>query len=216
MDTQFWLSKWTRNEIGFHSLQTSAYLMRHWASLALPNGSKVLVPLCGKSLDMVWLAAQGFTVIGVELSKLAIESFFAEQGLVPVKEQQGALWLYSAGPYHLLQGDFFDVSEAHIQNCIAFYDRAALIALPESMRSAYAKHLSALLPSGRGLLVTLKYEQDRRAGPPFSVSEQEVQALYGETWNRECLERSDVLAENSKFAAQGITWLEESVYRLER
>jgi thiopurine S-methyltransferase len=166
---------------------------------------------------MVWLADQGVQVLGIELSQVAVESFFAEQGLSPVQEKQDELVLYKAGPYEILQGDFFDVSVTHVGKCDGFYDRAALIALPERMRASYAEQMDRLMPKeSQGLLVTLEYDQHKRSGPPFSVSEQEVQTLYGSAWRLECLERNDVLAENAKFASQGVTWLDEVVYRISR
>ncbi|TWI51003.1 thiopurine S-methyltransferase [Pseudomonas duriflava] len=214
MDTPFWLNKWERNEIGFHSLHANSYLKRHWESLEVSAGSVVLVPLCGKSIDMVWLAEQGFQVLGVELSSLAVEAFFEEQGLVPVCKSHGTLRHYKAGPFTILQGDFFALTPADMPVCSAVYDRAALIALPEAMRYRYVRHLETLMPAGEGLLITLEYDQAKRAGPPFAVSDDEVHRLYEPAWRLETLERKDVLAENAKFAAQGVMQLSEAVYKL--
>ncbi|WP_434140727.1 thiopurine S-methyltransferase [Pseudomonas luteola] len=217
MEAAFWISKWERNEIGFHVPEVSAYLTRNWVSLELAAGSRVLVPLCGKTLDMVWLAEQGYQVVGIELSQVAVESFFAEQGLSPMQEKRGDLVLYKAGPYEIVQGDFFKVGAEQVAACAGFYDRAALIALPENMRPSYVKQMGRLMPAkAKGLLVTLEYDQDKRAGPPFSVSEHELHALYGSAWGLTCLERNDVLAENAKFARQGVIRLDEVVHRISR
>lgn len=80
MNEAFWHERWARNEIGFHLGEVNPYLLRHWPSLALPNGARVLVPLCGKSLDMAWLVEQGFTVVGVELSEKAVRAFLTSNG----------------------------------------------------------------------------------------------------------------------------------------
>src|SRR5450830_150029 len=89
MDSQFWRERWARNQIGFHLPEVNPYLQRHWPLLALAQGAKVLVPLCGKSLDLVWLASQGHRVLGVELSEQAVDAFFSEQGLTPRICQRG-------------------------------------------------------------------------------------------------------------------------------
>ena len=79
MQPEFWHDRWQRNQIGFHQEQVNPCLERLWPQLELPRGARVLVPLCGKSLDLSWLAASGFEVLGVELSQTAVEQFFSEQ-----------------------------------------------------------------------------------------------------------------------------------------
>ncbi len=83
MDPAFWQERWKNQDIGFHQPEFHALLQKYWSRLDLRPGSPVFVPLCGKSLDMVWLAQQGHRVIGAELSELAIDDFFAERGLDP-------------------------------------------------------------------------------------------------------------------------------------
>jgi thiopurine S-methyltransferase len=217
MDEQFWQSRWAENQIGFHQSEVNPYLERFWPRLGLPRGCQVLVPLCGKTLDMVWLAGQGHRVLGVELAERAVQDFFTEQGLTPEVVQQGVLRRYSAGVVEILQGDFFAVTAADVAQCQALYDRAALIALPPVMRDDYVAHLQRILPARcDGLLVTLDYEQARLEGPPFSVPEAEVRRHLEGGWEVEMLERNDVLEKNWKFASRGLDALHESVFRLRR
>lgn len=217
MHEEFWQARWARNEIGFHRSEVNPALQAHWPALQLVPGSTVLVPLCGKSLDMPWLAAHGHAVLGVELAEKAVADFFAEQGLVAEVSADGALRRHQAADIALLQGDLFAVSAAQTAGCAGYYDRAALIALPPEMRPRYVAHLQSLLPSGcRGLLVTLDYPQEQKKGPPFAVSDAEVRALYGEGWRIELLEDADVLADNGNFGALGVTELRQRVYRLTR
>ncbi|MBD2836433.1 thiopurine S-methyltransferase [Pseudomonas sp. JM0905a] len=217
MDEQFWQSRWAENQIGFHQRDVNPYLERYWPQLALPRGCQVLVPLCGKTLDMVWLAGQGHRVLGVELAERAVQDFFAEHGLTPEVTQQGVLRRYSAGAIEILQGDFFAVTSADVAQCQALYDRAALIALPPPMRDDYVAHLQRILPARcDGLMVTLDYEQARLEGPPFSVPEAEVRRHLEAGWEVEMLERNDVLEKNWKFASRGLDALHEPVFRLSR
>jgi thiopurine S-methyltransferase len=214
---EFWHQKWQANQIGFHQDKVMPLLQRHWAGLDLPAGSRVFVPLCGKSLDLAWLAAQGHRVIGVELSPLAVEQFFAEHGLTPQVHKTRYGMHHVAGDIELICGDAFVLDAALLVDCAAVYDRAALVALPEPMRQRYARDLYAALPAPcRGLLLTLEYPQAQKAGPPFSVVADEVHALFGTRWQVEQLERRDILAHEPRFAADGVTSLETTVYRLER
>jgi thiopurine S-methyltransferase len=215
MNREFWLDKWRRNEIGFHEAEYQRFLLRFWPRLGLVAGATVLVPLCGKSLDLLWLARQGHRVVGVELSALAVEAFFSEHGLEPQRQTVGALERYRGGDIEIWQGDFFALTPAQLPPCAAFYDRAALIALPRQERRRYARHLMRLLaPRARGLVITLDYQPDAGDRPPFSVGADEIGALYGEAFDIETWAREDVLALNAHLAQRGLTRLEECAYRL--
>jgi len=215
MQPEFWHKKWETNQIGFHQPEVNPYLQRHWADLAIAAQARVLVPLCGKSLDLLWLAGQGHQVLGVELSEKAVEDFFREQALQPQISEEGGFRIYRAGSIELWCGDFFALSASDVADCTALYDRAALIALPPPMRERYATHLLEILPAGlRGLLITLDYDQAQMSGPPFAVTDAEVQRLFGNDWAVQALEEQDVLSESGKFLQAGVTRLQERVYRL--
>ncbi|MBH3406211.1 thiopurine S-methyltransferase [Pseudomonas glycinae] len=214
MQPEFWHKKWESNQIGFHQPEVNPYLQRYWPGLAIPAQARVLVPLCGKSLDLLWLAGRGHQVLGVELSQRAVEDFFREQQLQPQVSEQGDFKVYRAGAIELWCGDFFSLTVADVAGCTALYDRAAMIALPPAMRERYAAHLQSILPTCRGLLVTLDYDQSQMPGPPFSVDDAEVQRLLGSVWRVEMLEQQDVLGDSWKFVQAGVTRLEERVYRI--
>ncbi len=217
MDKDFWLARWAQNEIGFHLNCVNPHLQRHFGRLELAAGERVLVPLCGKSLDMAWLAAQGLRVLGVELAPKAVEEFFAEQGLSARVADEGAFVRHAAGGVELWCGDVFALEASQVADCLGWYDRAALIALPAELRERYVTHLSAILPAScRLLLVTLDYDQARMAGPPFAVSAEEVGRLFGGAWQIECLERQEVIGDNPSFVARGLDSLVQSVYLIRR
>jgi thiopurine S-methyltransferase len=217
MDPEFWHQRWREGRIGFHQDKPTPLLLEHWPSLALAHGSRVFVPLAGKSLDLAWLAAQGHRVLGVELSSLAVEQFFAEHGLAPQLRESRYGRHYCAGEIELICGDVFAIDAEVLADCAAVYDRAALIALPPPLRRRYVGELHARLPAGcRGLLITLEYPQHEKQGPPFSVPEAEVRELYGRDWDVAMLERRDILAREPGFVAEGVGALETAVYRLAR
>ncbi|MDE2387962.1 MAG: thiopurine S-methyltransferase, partial [Betaproteobacteria bacterium] len=83
MQKEYWQERWNRNDTGFHQTEINPYLREFWQRLQLSPASTVLVPLCGKSLDMLWLRQQGHAVLGVELSTIAAQAFFTENKLAP-------------------------------------------------------------------------------------------------------------------------------------
>ena len=215
MDRQFWEDKWKMNEIGFHQQDTSPKLQQYWPLLQLPAGSTVFVPLCGKSLDILWLAAQGFNVVGVELSALAVQAFFAENSLSAECEPFGNLMRWKSGPITIYQGDVFELTDSMLQSVDAVFDRAALIALPEKMRQHYVSHLKRILPDNcKTLLITLHYDQQQMSGPPFSVTPQEVGALYNNWCSIDHLESTEVIEQEGKFKSRGLTSVKESLFIL--
>jgi len=217
MEPKFWQERWARNQLGFHLPEVNPYLERHWPSLALAEGAKVLVPLCGKSLDLMWLATQGHRVLGVELSEQAVEAFFSEQSLTPRITQRGVFTVYQADLIEVWCGDFFALDAEVLADCTAVYDRAALIALPPLMRSQYTEQLNNMVrPGCQGLLITLDYDQTQKAGPPFAVTDEEVKVLLGAHWSLQVIEKQDILGESWKFVQDGVTGLDERVYRVAR
>ena len=213
MQEGFWQARWQRNQIGFHSQEVNPRLTKYWPTLQVAKGSCVFVPLCGKSLDLRWLAEQGYCVLGVELIEKAVIDFFVEQQLSPDITEQGAFKRYTAGAISILCGDFFALTTEDLAAVDAFYDRAALIALPDELRSRYAAHLSQHLPQRcKGLLMTLDYPQTQMSGPPFAVSPALVEQLLGDTFTLECIEERDVLGQEWRFKDAGVTRLFENVY----
>ena len=217
MQPEFWHDRWERNQIGFHLEEVNPYLQRWWPELGVAQGGRVLVPLCGKSLDVSWLASQGYEVLGVELSQAAVEAFFREHNIEPQVSQREGFKVYEAGPVTLMCGDFFALAATDVATCAGLYDRAAMIALPSEMREAYAQHLTRIVPQGcKGLLITLDYNQSEMDGPPFSVPHEQVQQLLGADWRLDIVEQPDILGKSWKFLKGGATRLVERAYRLQK
>lgn len=218
MDHEFWTERWARGEIGFHRSKPHCALASHWSAIGAPQAAPVLVPLCGKSLDLHWLRALGHPVVGVELDSRAVGAFFDEwPGLEPdavrVSASNAGLTCHAAGGIEIHQGDFFafqpEILFSH------FYDRAALIAMPPSMRPSYlSKLLSLLAPGAQGLLITFEYEQNQMDGPPFSVDFEELISCDGLTFER--LDTRDVIQGHPGMQAKGLSALNECVYRVSK
>jgi thiopurine S-methyltransferase len=130
VETDFWHNRWENNLTGFHLDEVNPYLKANWTSLNLKAGARVFVPLCGKSLDLIWLAAQGYEVVGIELSPRAVEAFFTENNLTAEHQKIGNLEYWQAEDISLFCGDFFALTTEILGQVDAVYDRASLIALP--------------------------------------------------------------------------------------
>jgi len=217
MKTEFWHDRWENGLIGFHQEEYNPYLVKHWPSISLRDDEAVFVPMCGKSKDLLWLAAQGHAVKGVEVSPLAVEAFFAENELAHEEKPHTKFTVRQADKIELLQGDFFHLSAEDLASVGAVFDRASLIALPPEMRQQYAEHLAEVLkPGTQVLLVSMEYPQAEMDGPPFSVTQNEVYELYQQNFEIKVLEDVDALAENPRFQNKGLTQFHEKVFCLVR
>lgn len=184
MQAEFWHERWSSNQIGFHEDVENPLLVTHFGALGLPGAARVFLPLCGKTLDIDWLLGKGYKVAGAELSPLAVASLFERLKLSPTVEDHGGITRdttrWSAAGLDVFVGDIFALSAAVLGDVDAVYDRAALIALPADMRGRYAAHVDTITKGAPQLLITLDYDQQRMAGPPFAVGEEEVRRLYGD------------------------------------
>lgn len=179
MDASFWHAKWEKSEIGFHQDEVNPLLVEHFGRLSMAPGSRVFLPLCGKTRDIGWLLASGYRVAGAELSRVAVEQLFADLGLVASVSPVGELMHFAAADIDIYSGDIFALTGSELGQVDAVYDRAALVALPEAMRPRYAGHLTEITRRAPQLLIAYEYDQSLQDGPPFSVGGEEVQRHYG-------------------------------------
>lgn len=200
-----WLERWQEGRIGWHEEDGNASLKKYWRAA----GRTVLVPMCGKSVDLRWIATQGDRVVGVELSDIAVQSFFAEQGL-EFRVSDSELPRYDATDIDIsiYCGNLFELKSVR---CDAHYDRGALVALPAADRSAYASHISSLLTDdAKQLVITLDYDEEVVKGPPFSIGDDELLDYWP---GLDCVEqRDDIANAPPKFLEAGLTELKEKIW----
>ena len=182
---------------------------------------KVFVPLCGKSKDMLWLSQNNYQVFGVECSDLAVKGFFEENALnyKHAEKDQHALFQSSdlSSLIEIFQGDFFELQPSDLDDATDIFDRASLVALPVDMRQRYADKMAELQKTGvRTLLVALTFDSSEMNGPPFSVTENEVNALYSDNFSVQKLLFKEVIEEEPGLKKRGLTSLVETVYKLVR
>lgn len=201
MEPEFWKTRWAEGKIGFHEGRANALLVKHVGILG--EKRRVLVPLAGKTEDMAFLRAQGHEVVGVELVEAAARAFFEEHGLSPAVTNSAHGRILRAEGVDIVVGDFFRTTRDELGPVNALYDRAAIVALPPTMRNAYVAHLRTLLTNDSpALVITFVYPQERMQGPPFCVDERELRALYDDA-HIELLDVRD--ATGPAFMSQGVT-----------
>ena len=195
MEHSFWHSKWQKNEIGFHEPEGNALLVKY-ASFLFGDDSpstslkRIFVPLCGKTRDIGWLLSKGCEVVGAELSEVAIIQLFEELGVEPTVTTASNGKIYAKDGLTIYVGDIFKLTSSDLGDVTGIYDRAALVALPSPLREQYAAHLIAITQCAPQLIISFEYDQNEMAGPPFSVNEKTVDALYSADYNIQRLERS--------------------------
>ena len=189
---EFWHNRWKTQQIGWHRAIYNDLLLKHWPSIKAPEGGQVLVPLCGKSLDMLWLAEQGYNVVGLEMVEQAVQAFFEENKLDVKLTEIGNQTKHTSPPFTIFQGDLFDL-EAGVVQADAWYDRAAMVALPNSLREDYVKQIYNQTKLGAvGLIITFAYPQEQMDGPPFALHDEDVFRFFTDGFEVECLEKIDL------------------------
>ena len=214
-DNHLWLKFWRDERTDFHQSVVNPLLSKFWSSLELAHGSRVFVPLCGKSLDMIWLAQQGHEVIGVELSPVAVEDFFRENGLKPVIRQMGQFTSWSDGKFNILCGDYFALTKADIGKIDTVYDRSALTALPEKIRSLYVAQLRRLVPNTAGIfLLTIEDAAENATIKQANGVDEEIKTLYAEGFEIDLAYVESVFEHDPDLQDRSSKRAEYKVYRL--
>jgi thiopurine S-methyltransferase len=212
MAKDFWQERWDTGQIGFHRAEPNDFLVRYIGRLTGGAAARIFVPLAGKSVDVTWLAERDHRVVACELVERAVEDYFHERHVVPHVHVQGRFTVHEHDEVRYLCGDIFDVKPLDTGPVDAIFDRAALVALPPQLQVAYVETLLDLLPrGGRILLVTFAYDQSRIEGPPWSIDDARVHALYDARTHVEKLEERDE-AMSQKYVDAGVTSLKECAY----
>ncbi|WP_163132861.1 thiopurine S-methyltransferase [Agarivorans sp. Alg241-V36] len=210
MHEQFWHQKWEKDEIGFHEGEVNRFLYEYFDALRLPVGARVFVPLCGKTRDIAWLLDQGMKVVGAELSEHAIKQLFAELNIEPRVAVLADGFHYSSTNIDIFVANIFSLNSELLGEVNAIYDRGALVALPEDIRTRYAQMLASITNQASQLVVTYNYEQSQYSGPPFALAESEIERLYASTYGlKKLASRQETEGFAKGIAVENAVWLLE-------
>jgi thiopurine S-methyltransferase len=212
MENSYWLDKWQKNDIAFHEQDINADLITYIDKLNLNSGDYIFVPLCGKTKDILWLTEKGFHVIGVELSPIACNDFFAELNITPHVEKQSKFTKYQCNNIELLCGDLFNLTSSDLPIIHAVYDCKALIALPSDLRKKYIDHIVKCIGTKIKILLLTRETGCQVKPPPFPISKTEVDLLYGSYFDIQLLKCLSITDIPERLAKKGYTEMTESVY----
>lgn len=217
MEISYWQSRWRNDKTGWHMDKVYPLLKKYWPELDLEPNASVLVPLCGKTLDIDWLAKLGHRVVGVDISEKAIRTVINRNNLDVTRSTKGSFSVFRSQNIELWCGDFMKLRKSLIPANDVVYDKAALIALPPDQRTAYTQHIQALTqPHTQILLNCFEYDQQEMTGPPFSVHEDELHRLYGSQFTITLLHNQSILDDMRRFQQRGLrSYLNEKFYLLQ-
>lgn len=208
MHADFWLQSWETGATSFHRKDIHPFVTTY-ATPELLRGKRVLVPLCGKTNDLMWFREHAEHVVGVELAEKAIVQFFEEQQL-PYRKVSPTR--YEAEGITMLQRDFFTLTSAHVGRIDYVYDRAALVALPlDGMRQRYLDKVDELMAvGGQAMIITLEYAPTLPE-PPFTITPDETYSYYEENYAIEHVEASEQ-PEHRMIPKFGLSFLREHCF----
>ncbi len=216
-DPGYWIGRWREGRTGFHCAQAQPWLVEHVAKLAPKGNERVLVPLCGKSVDLLFLERRGHSVVGVDVAAQAFAEFLAEQQRTATTRDEPPFTVQATGGIELWRGDFFALDPRRHGTFPAIFDRAALVAFPPARRAEYARKIVSLLaPGGRLLLIAMEFDPAKWAGPPFPVTLDKVARHYGETCRIERLAERSVLEEEPVWRERGVDRVVDTLTLLQR
>jgi len=220
-DIENWLNFWQRNpQYNFNAFYSNLKedILNCFRSLGMTEKSTILVPLCGKTHDLIYFSELGYNVFGVEISSIAIKQFFIENNLNYKIEKVDLNAIYSATNngvnIQIYCGNIFDLIPSNFSPCDTFYDVAGLYALPKESRKQYVCMVKSLLiPSAKGVLTSVSHNLPERNSAPYSINNDEINYLFGESFFLKKKGEYDVIP-NDCYQKNGFEKMSHSVYEL--
>jgi thiopurine S-methyltransferase len=217
MEHSFWDVRWADGRTGFHQSDVNPTLGRcfddfvSWLGRDDAASARAIVPLCGKSLDLAWIAERIGNVVGVEFVRSAAQQYFHERGVAPTVA--GSTFTHENTS--IVVSDFFALTRSEIGSFDLAYDRAALVAIAPERRVEYLCQLWRLLEPGAGVFL-ISFEHDTGSGPPFSIDAMDslfdAAAAAGAPFDAVCHEQRDLMAEEPRFRERGASYLREVLW----
>lgn len=180
-----WKEKWEEGKSVWHKSNPNPLLVEFFNRFdadSLKN-KRILVPMCGKSVDMKWLYDQGMSVVGVDVVELAVKQFFCDNNMeYEVKDSSipGATLFHHDERMSILLCDIFNINTEVIGGpCSYIWDRGALGAIQYTEVEKYTKIVeSVLADDAQGLIECFTFDRGLIPGPPYAVTKEEVFEYY--------------------------------------
>lgn len=193
---KYWQQRYDTGDTYWMHTEAAAMLVKYYSRLN-PEGQarKMLIPLCGKTLDLEWLSNQGVPlVVGVDCLLSVLKEVCARSNRTwttkSVSGEGGSdftLLERSDGKMKLFSGDILQFSPEVEGTFDAMWERGSLIILPPKDVKKYVKLLKRLLiPGGRILLESIEFDKDAidpsttdfMPFPPFPYFLKDIKSLF--------------------------------------
>merc|ERR1712071_145075 len=211
-----WDGKWKANKSPRHKNEINDFLATHFSHVTkIKNPARILVPLCGKAVDMKWMYDSGHSVVGIEGVEEPIIQFFTEQNLEYRKEMVGNCPCYSTedGRLKIFQSDLLLIDPEVVGKFDGVWDRGSLVAIYQEDREKYAELLKKLLAESFSYLIaTMVYDQSQFPGPPRSVPVEEITKMFGDKCNVQVLEEVNRNADPTSSYSPKVRWNVDECY----
>ena len=215
MSNKIWKDKWKRNDIAFHQSTSNHLLKKYISQLNISAGADILVPLCGKSLDMNILANLGYNVIGIELSNIAIKAYFEALNVKPTREKYKRFITWKYKNTEIWCGDIFDLTKKEIGHIGVLYDNTSLTAFSPDIRPQYVQHFHDMLSEkNQILLITTETPDETQINSAMTIDD-EIQSLYERQYHITLLHGERVITHDPEQPDEAKRPMEEKVYILE-
>ncbi len=211
---EYWLKRWESSDISFHQDKVNYKLISFIHKMKAKKGDAVFVPLCGKSLDMLWLLNHGFRVVGMELSPIACRAFFSENNLDVQVVEYNNFTCFKSRNIEIFCGDFFEINPKDVA-VSSVYDRGALVAFHPDLWHKYATRLMQITNKKADILLLALETSCKVQGPPFPIDASEIDLLFGEDYLITQLKRENCTDISPGFFDKGFKNLIHTVYHLE-
>ena len=164
------------------------------------TGLDILVPMCGKTKIMLYLAEKGHRVVGIEWSKVAVEQFFDENKLeyttqlCKIGGTDISIYKAKDKAVTVYCGDFFAFKEHNLGPFDCVFDHGAIgcFEFQMSERPMYAKIINSVTKPGTRVLQSIfDYEHTEHPMVPFALTEAELVTLYKENFDIQLLQEFD-------------------------
>ncbi|GAX20948.1 thiopurine S-methyltransferase [Fistulifera solaris] len=189
-----WKKLWDTGMTRWH--QRDVYwVLQKYGDDYIHKESRVLVPLCGKTVDLAYLTTKAKEVIGVEGVLQAVKEFMQENPNLQMEAvgSRNGFDCFRGEKIWLLCGNFFHFGPAVAGKFDVIWDRAAMVAINPSDREEYVQVLGSVLKPGGVLLLSgyVRPKGDVKSGPPFTLNKDQVLHLFEhQPWvaSVECIE----------------------------
>ncbi|KAF9284092.1 hypothetical protein BGZ68_004913 [Mortierella alpina] len=140
----------------------------------IPKTGNVLVPGCGRGVDVFYLGNENRKAYGLDISPIAVQlckDLRTEKGIPEAHAD-------------FIVNDFFKF-EIPADGFQLVYDYTFFCAIPPSLRPDWGRRMGEIITKG-GILITLMYPfGDHTDGPPFAVTEDHYHSVLDASF--ECL-----------------------------